>query len=404
MPLISIWDTNPDAILEFSIEQLLATAGDGHLLDESECSRELRLFFSQVSSEKLGEYADQCLTRRFDGNGKVLQDIVNELGRRLDYDVDNGRYQGTRNAVGNDGLWRSPENHTLLIEVKTTDTYSISVDTIANYRDNLVSTSNISGENSMLLVVGRYDTGQLEAQVRGSRHAWDMRLISVDSLISLVRLKENTEDAVTAEKIRSVLIPMEYTRLDRLVDVLFTAAQDVEAVVENESRPEAESNDSNESTFVQDRTDLTLIDSMRASILRSVERSSGAKLIKKSRALYSSSDRSIGVACTVSKFYAEKNVKYWYAHHTPWQEFLERVTSGFLALGCVDANFAFLLPFDVLGEKLPHLNTTIRNGKTYWHIHITNPEPNFYQMLVPRTGEHLDLTPLTIQLVNDSQA
>lgn len=398
MPLISIWDTNPDAVLEFSIEQLLATAGDGHLLDDSECSRELRLFFSQVSSEKLGEYADQCLSRRFENNGKVLQDLVNELGRRLDYDVDNGRYQGTRNAVGNDGLWRSPENHTLLIEVKTTDTYSISVDTIANYRDNLVSTSGISGENSMLLVVGRYDTGQLEAQVRGSRHAWDMRLISVDSLISLVRLKESTEDALTAEKIRSVLIPMEYTRLDRLVDVMFTAAQDVETVVENESRSDAENDDSNESTFVQDRTDLTLIDSMRASILRSVERSNGAKLIKKSRALYSSSDRSVGVACTVSKFYAEQNVKYWYAHHTPWQEFLDRTTSGFLALGCMDANFAFVLPSDVLGEKLPHLNTTIRNGKTYWHIHITNPEPNLYKMLVPRTGEHLDLTPYVINL------
>lgn len=398
MPLIPIWDTNPDTVLEFSIEQLLATAGDGHLLDDSECSRELRLFFAQVSSEKLGEYADQCLSRRFDNNGKVLQDIVNELGRRLDYDVDNGRYQGTRNALGNDGLWRSPENHTLLIEVKTTDTYSISVDTIANYRDSLVSNSSIAGQNSMLLVVGRYDTGQLEAQVRGSRHAWDMRLISIDSLISLVRLKENTEDALTAAKIRSVLIPMEYTRLDRLVDVMFTAAQDVETVVENESRSDAENDDSNESTFVQDRTDLTLIDSMRARILRGVEKSNGAKLIKKSRAMYSSSDRSIGVVCTVSKFYADSGVKYWYSHHTPWQEFLGRMASGFLALGCMDANFAFLIPSEILSRTLPHLNTTTRKGRTYWHIHVTNPEPHSYKMLVPRTGEHLDLVPFKLDL------
>lgn len=398
MPLISIWDTNPEAILEFSIEQLLATAGDGHLLDDSECSRELRLFFSQVSSEKLGEYADQCLTRKFENNGKVLQDIVNELGRRLDFDVENGRYQGTRNAVGNDGLWRGPENHSLLIEVKTTDAYSISVDTIANYRDNLISNSEIVGENSMLLVVGRYDTGQLEAQVRGSRHAWDMRLISVDSLISLVRLKESTEDALTAEKIRSVLVPMEYTRLDRLVDVMFTTVQDVEAVVENDNRIEAENDDPNEYTFVQDRTDLTLIDSMRASILRSIERSNGAKLIKKSRAMYSSSDRSIGVVCTVSKFYSDKHVKYWYAHHTPWRDFLDKMENGFLALGCMEANFAFLIPSDVLSRTLPHLNVTTRNGKTYWHIHVTNPEPRNYKMLVPRTGEHLDLTPFKIEL------
>lgn len=40
----------------------------------------------------------------------------------LDYSVTNGRYQGTSNAIGNDGLWRSPEGHCVLVEVKTTDT------------------------------------------------------------------------------------------------------------------------------------------------------------------------------------------------------------------------------------------------------------------------------------------
>jgi hypothetical protein len=29
----------------------------------------------------------------------VLQDIVNELGRRLDFDVENGLYQGKKTAV-----------------------------------------------------------------------------------------------------------------------------------------------------------------------------------------------------------------------------------------------------------------------------------------------------------------
>ena len=35
-----------------------------------------------------------------------LQDIVNELGRRLEFDVENGRYQGTHFGDGSDGIWR----------------------------------------------------------------------------------------------------------------------------------------------------------------------------------------------------------------------------------------------------------------------------------------------------------
>ncbi len=398
MPLITIWNSNPEAVLEFSIEQLLSTAGNGHLTDDTECSRELRQFFSQVSSEKLALYADQCLTRRFENNGKVLQDIVNELGRRLDFDVTNGRYQGTRNAVGNDGLWVGPENHTLLIEVKTTDAYSISVDTIARYRDSLIESSEISGSNSMLLVVGRYDTGQLEAQVRGSRHAWDMRLISVDSLLNLVRLKENTEDALTAEKIRSVLVPMEYTRLDSLVDIMFTAAQDVESAVESEAQTEVEEQEPREYPGVWEFTERTIIDSLRASILRTIEKNTDAKLVKKSRALYTANDRSVSVACTISKHYPDNNVKYWYAHHTPWQDFLDKAVSGYLALGCVGANFAFVIPARTMQERLEFFNTTTRNGKTYWHIHIQEPEPNVYRMMVPKSGDHLDLTPYKVQV------
>jgi len=66
---------------------------------------------------------------------------------------------------------------------------------------------------------GPRDTGELEAQVRGSRHAWDIRLISADALVKLTQLKENTEGTETGRKIRSLLTPMEYTRLDQMIDV-----------------------------------------------------------------------------------------------------------------------------------------------------------------------------------------
>jgi len=197
MPLISLWTSNPGAVTDLSIEQIVATAGDGKLRDETTCSVELRQFLAQVGSEQLAAYAKYCLTDSFSKSGLVLQDVVNELGRRLDYKVSNGRYQGVTGRIGFDGIWRGPDGADLVVEVKTTDAYRIPLDTIAAYRDRLRDAGEIGRDASVLIVVGREDTGELEAQVRGSRHAWDFRLISVDALLKLVELKESTEAGLT---------------------------------------------------------------------------------------------------------------------------------------------------------------------------------------------------------------
>ena len=86
------------------------------------------------------------------------------------------------------------------------------------------------------MVVGRQDTGELEAQVRGSRHAWDIRLISTDGLIKLVDVKESTDEADTGRRIREILVPIEYTKLDTLIEAIFVAAKDVARSVSSETQ------------------------------------------------------------------------------------------------------------------------------------------------------------------------
>ena len=86
----------------------MSSAGDGDLRDASECSAEIRQFLKVAPSERLFTYARHCLETSFDKSGFVLQDIVNEFGRRLDFDVENGLYRGKRNAIGFD-LRRSRE-------------------------------------------------------------------------------------------------------------------------------------------------------------------------------------------------------------------------------------------------------------------------------------------------------
>jgi hypothetical protein len=112
-----------------------------------------------VPTGRLAGYLDHCLGRAFPKSGFVLQDIVNELGRRLDYEVVNGRYQGTVNAVGFDGFWQAPEGNSLIIEVKTTDAYRIPLDKLAGYRSQLRAKELVTAESSILIVTGRDDTG-----------------------------------------------------------------------------------------------------------------------------------------------------------------------------------------------------------------------------------------------------
>jgi hypothetical protein len=90
MPLLSFWKSNREQVLELNIEQIVSSAGDGNLRDGSNCSQELRQFFSVCPSERLFAHARYCLENSFEKGGIVLQDIVNELGRRLDFDVEDG--------------------------------------------------------------------------------------------------------------------------------------------------------------------------------------------------------------------------------------------------------------------------------------------------------------------------
>lgn len=322
MPLIALWESNSSILDQFSIEQVVATAGNGDLKDSSVCSKELRAFLSQVLTQKLAAYVDRCLSVGFTKSGMVLQDLINELGRRLEFSVENGLYQGTTNAVGFDGIWTAHEGRSIVVEVKTTDVYRISLDKIAEYRDKLIASGRIDKTSSILIIVGRDDTGELEAQVRGSRHAWDIRLLSIEALLRLVQLKENAQDVLTGRQIRELLFPMEYTRLDQIIDVMFTTATDVDSAVKTEEEILIDSDTTEDRSTAVDRktigiekepspkgtwefTDSRLLQEKREEILQAVGQKVGTALIKKSRALYWDASHGNRVACSVSKRYVK---------------------------------------------------------------------------------------------------
>ena len=241
MALIDIFQESRSQLEGKQVQQVIGFAGDGRLRDGSEASIEFRDYLQAAPMEWVKQYADQCITSPFTDSGLALQDIVNELGRRIKFSVEPGRYRGTTGEPGNDGIWRSESGHVLVVEVKTTDAYTINLETIANYRISLADQNRIAlGSSSTLIVVGRQDTGSLEAQIRGSQQAWDTRIVGLDRLVRLANLATDEFERPDLDRITSVLMPQEFTRVDGILDLVFFAAEESSAHQDNSEQLEVE--------------------------------------------------------------------------------------------------------------------------------------------------------------------
>jgi hypothetical protein len=399
-PLMTLLKNDPSQVDSLSILQVVTLCGKSKLSDNSACSVELREYLQIAKSENLRKYLQACLENSFDRSGFVFQDIVNEFGRRLDYKVENGLYQGKSNAVGFDGLWSNSNGHCIVVEVKTTDAYRINLETTARYRESLIAAGRITKESSVLIVVGRQDTGDLEAQVRGSKHAWTVRLISADALYKLVSLKENS-DLNSVGKIHELLVPFEYTKLDKIIEIAFSVAEDTTIALKEEQEADSESGPTEKNALAkQHNRSPELIAELRASVLRSMANYYDP-LVKKSRALYWSADQSLRAAITISKQYEDGG--YWYAYQSDWDEFLSQATKGLYVLGCIGRDEAYALPFQWIHSRLDHLYSTEREGRSHWHIYLKpNEAGNLLFWLNNGQAEGIDV--FRIQLAKNMNA
>ncbi len=388
MSLTEIWSTSRLQLQGKHIQQIIAISGDGRLLDGNSTSYEFREFLGRVDSELLKRYAEEALLGRFEGSGLALQDIVNEIGRRLSFKVVNGRYRGVSGQIGFDGLWRSGEGLGIVVEVKTTDAYRIDLDIPAGYRRELIRSAEISDDkSSLLIVVGRQDTGDLEAQIRGSRHAWDVRLISVDALLRLLKVRGSVDDPSIATKISQILIPREYTRVDGIIDVVFSAAEETlrtESVVDPADDEVDELVASKQKKFVPAN--------FHALCIQRIERALGQVLVRQSPSIYKSADASVAVVCSISREYGKPwGAGYWFAYHPYYNDTFEGVASCNVVFGCGSANALLMVPFAAFRPLLDGLHKTERDDRYYWHVRIDKKSDRYW--LQRRAGfEPVDLT------------
>jgi hypothetical protein len=130
--------------------------------------------------------------------------------------VDFGRYRGRSAEDSPDGIWTAKDGHVLLIESKTSSSHRIELAKLADWRRRLAVERSLDDDQvSTLIVIAEEETEELEAQVRGSRSAWELRLLGVGALFKLLTVRESLDDDDIESQIQSVLVPQEFTRLNR---------------------------------------------------------------------------------------------------------------------------------------------------------------------------------------------
>lgn len=390
MALVDLWKSDRDQISGKRIDQLIAFAGEGRLRDKNGTSRELRELLAAVPSDLLGVWIEECLQNRFNEFGFVLQDIVNEIGRRLNFRVTHGVYRGN-SSEGFDGFWLTLAGRGILVESKSTTAYSINLTHIAEYRSQLAPTVGLPADRiSILIVVGTEDTLELEAQVRGSRFAWDVRLLGMRSLFRLLKLREALDDPEVERQIQDILVPQEFTRLDRIVDLVFATAEDAQS---------EESEDVDEVEDVQSDDNQTPSEgrlspaSFHSQILPQLESHFGSPLVKRSRIQWGSPDDRVLVSCQVSKYFVRGAAKYWFGLKRSTKEALEAHSNAYCAFGLGSPDKVVVIPFTLVQKYLPTMFTSPdeEGGIRHWHVRFSERESRV-SLLSNRDREPVDVT------------
>ena len=232
--------------------------------------------------------------------------------------------------------------------------------------------------------------------MRGSRYAWEMRLISVERLIKLVLIKEKSDDPATIHQIRQLLQPFEYTKIDKIIDVIFTTAVDVENQQGNEH--EVPGDEVEPEGGKQVKTDPELLNAKRQQAVDGFAAFKGKELVKRSRTLFWSPDKELRVCCAVSKRYEGDYQPYWYAFHPKWDDFLAEAKDGYFILSCMDRDEAFAVPYSWIVANKKNLNMTDRGERSYWHVPVTKLDNGVLAINTSKIGSKTTLQPFRFAL------
>jgi hypothetical protein len=211
-------------------------------LDDSSDSKSAAIRFRTYLQEHVQSvsdvraYTNAALSTKGDQYDKAFQDIINHIGRLLGFEVTFGRYRGVAGVNGFDGLWQSPSGKTVVVETKTTDSFTVKTATLLDYIHDLVSEGQLPNyeEALGLYVYGRFDrqASQLENTIIAERQQQRLRVASSETLLYLLELKQGYE--VNHQTIFQLLLPSP-VRVDTVVNLIFDVVSRAKGEVAEQS-------------------------------------------------------------------------------------------------------------------------------------------------------------------------
>lgn len=209
-------------MVELTLDRIVGLAGDWN--DGSRASEQFREIIEdeQTMTEEIEAYLLEAMDGTEQYHNRALQDLVNNIGRRLGFEVEYGIYQGRSDTIGYDGHWTSTateEDIHLVVETKKTTAYAIDPGQAGEYMDELTSEEDIDRSQVYgLYVIGKGDVETVAQTVFGSQYRDRMRVITAQRLLDLLEIQEDS--GLRHDQVVDVLLPINAVDVGQLVGLI----------------------------------------------------------------------------------------------------------------------------------------------------------------------------------------
>ncbi|CCC41086.1 hypothetical protein [Haloquadratum walsbyi] len=209
-------------MVELTLDRIVNLAGDW--TDGSRASEQFREIIEdeQTTTEEIEAYLQEAINGSEPYHNKALQDLVNNFGRRLGFEIEYGVYQGRSDTIGYDGHWISTatdDDTHLVVETKTNTAYSIDPGQAGEYMAQFVDEHEVNREQVYgLYVIGEGDVETVSQTVLGSQYRDRMRVITAQRLLDLLEIQEDS--GLRHDQVVDVLLPINAVDVGQLVGLV----------------------------------------------------------------------------------------------------------------------------------------------------------------------------------------
>jgi len=175
------------------------------------------------------------------------------------------------------------------------------------------------------------------------------------------------------------LVPKEYTKVDSVIDLVFSTAKDIKEDQLEEAEEEAKEETENKKKKKDSKKVIPV--SFHQECIQKVEKHLGVTFIKETRTIFKSIDDKVAISCSVSKKHQKKEkgpIWFWFAFHPHQKERLKNEAEAYLVLGCGSAKLIFLFPIKEFLPWLDRFNKTENENRNYWHLHMGYKNDSYF--------------------------